>query len=108
MAMSRGNKKLIHIKEYSEDEVREIKAGLEDAGFKKELPDYVPWEDFFEEIMDIPDYMDISGPVSEMSIDALIEEFKERVEKTPEKHRDAAYKAIAELWKEKIDNELKR
>lgn len=92
-----------HIKEYSDEELRDLDKDLKSAGFEKPLPEILNWDDFFEETMDHDMYADVSGPVAEMAIDDLLADFTERIGEIPQHHRDMARKAIKNLWKEKID-----
>jgi hypothetical protein len=92
-----------HIKEYSDEELRNLGKDLKSAGFTKPLPhDYLSPDDFFEEVMDHDEYVDVSGPSSEMAIDDLISDFQARIAEIPKQHRGVAGRAIKQLWIEKI------
>jgi hypothetical protein len=92
-----------HIKEYTDEELRGLSKDLKKTGFEKPLPEILTWDDFFEETADHDMYVDVSGPVAEMTIDELLADFEERIQGIPQQHRDMARKAIKNLWKEKID-----
>lgn len=92
-----------HIKEYSDDELKDLQRDLKTAGYEKPLPhNYLGPDDFFDDTMDHDAYVDVSGPAVEMSIDDLINDFKERIEGIPQQHRIVAGRAIKNLWIEKI------
>jgi hypothetical protein len=92
-----------HIKEYSDDELKDLQRDLKTAGYEKPLPhNYLSPDDFFDDTIDHDAYVDVSGPVVEMSIDDLINDFKERIEGIPQQHRIVAGRAIKNLWIEKI------
>jgi hypothetical protein len=92
-----------HIKEYSDDELKDLQRDLKTAGYEKPLPhNYLSPDDFFDDTMDHDAYVDVSGPAVEMSIDDLINDFKERIEGIPQQHRIVAGRAIKNLWIEKI------
>ena len=93
-----------HIKEYSDDELKDLQRDLKTAGYEKPLPhNYLGPDDFFDDTMDHDAYVDVSGPAVEMSIDDLINDFKERIEGIPQQHRLVAGRAIKNLWIEKIE-----
>jgi|TARA_R110000868_G_scaffold166022_2_gene399747 hypothetical protein len=93
-----------HIKEYSDDELKNLQRDLKSAGYEKPLPhNYLGPDDFFDDTMDHDAYVDVSGPAVEMSIDDLINDFKERIEGIPQQHRIVAGRAIKNLWIEKIE-----
>ena len=93
-----------HIKEYSDDELKNLQRDLKTAGYEKPLPhNYLGPDDFFDDTMDHDAYVDVSGPAVEMSIDNLINDFKERIEGIPKQHRIVAGRAIKNLWIEKIE-----
>jgi hypothetical protein len=93
-----------HIKEYSDDELKNLQRDLKTAGYEKPLPhNYLGPDDFFDDTMDHDAYVDVSGPAVEMSIDDLINDFKERIEGIPQQHRIVAGRAIKNLWIEKIE-----
>lgn len=93
-----------HIKEYSDDELKNLQRDLKTAGYEKPLPhNYLGPDDFFDDTMDHDAYVDVSGPAVEMSIDDLINDFKERIEGIPKQHRIVAGRAIKNLWIEKIE-----
>ena len=93
-----------HIKEYSDDELKNLQRDLKTAGYEKPLPhNYLGPDDFFDDTMDHDAYVDVSGPAVEMSIDDLINDFKERIEGIPQQHRLVAGRAIKNLWIEKIE-----
>jgi hypothetical protein len=92
-----------HIKEYSDDELKDLQRDLKTAGYEKPLPhNYLGPDDFFDETMDHEAYIDVSGPAVEMAIDDLINEFRERINDIPVQHRIVAGRAIKQLWIEKI------
>lgn len=92
-----------HIKEYSDDELKDLQRDLKTAGYEKPLPhNYLSPDDFFDDTIDHDAYVDVSGPAVEMSIDDLINDFKERIEGIPQQHRIVAGRAIKNLWIEKI------
>jgi hypothetical protein len=92
-----------HIKEYSDDELKDLQRDLKTAGYEKPLPhNYLGPDDFFDETMDHEAYIDVSGPAVEMAIDGLIDEFVERINDIPQQHRIVAGRAIKQLWIEKI------
>lgn len=92
-----------HIKEFSDDELKDLQRDLRTAGYEKPLPhNYMGPDDFFDDTMDHDAYVDVSGPAVEMSIDDLINDFKERIEGIPQQHRIVAGRAIKNLWIEKI------
>ena len=93
-----------HIKEYSDDELKNLQRDLKTAGYEKPLPhNYLGPDDFFDDTMDHDAYVDVSGPAVEMSIDDLINDFKDRIEGIPQQHRIVAGRAIKNLWIEKIE-----
>lgn len=93
-----------HIKEYSDDELKDLQRDLKTAGYEKPLPhNYLGPDNFFDDTMDHDAYVDVSGPAVEMSIDDLINDFKERIEGIPQQHRTVAGRAIKNLWIEKIE-----
>lgn len=93
-----------HIKEYSDDELKDLQRDLKTAGYEKPLPhNYLGPDTFFDDTMDHDAYVDVSGPAVEMSIDDLINDFKERIEGIPKQHRIVAGRAIKNLWIEKIE-----
>ena len=97
-----------HLKEYSDDELKDLQKDLKSAGYEKPLPhNYLGPDDFFDETMDHDEYVDVSGPAVEMAIDGLIWEFKERINDIPEQHRIVAGRAIKKLWLEKIERAFK-
>ena len=97
-----------HLKEYSDDELKDLQKDLKSAGYEKPLPhNYLGPDDFFDETMDYDEYVDVSGPAVEMAIDGLIWEFKERINDIPEQHRIVAGRAIKNLWVEKIEQAFK-
>jgi hypothetical protein len=96
-----------HLKEYEDEEIKGAMDSLQDVGLGSR-PD-VPlnqWN-FFEETEEYPQYVDVSGPVCEMVIDDLVNDFKERVDKIPEEDRLAALGAIQMLWMKKIKDLMK-
>jgi DNA-binding ferritin-like protein (Dps family) len=94
-----------HIKEYSDDELKGLQKDLKSAGYQKPLPhDYLSPDDFFEETIDHDEYVDVSGPSVEMSIDELISDYQERINGIPKQHQGVAGRAIKQLWIEKIEN----
>jgi DNA-binding ferritin-like protein (Dps family) len=94
-----------HIKEYSDDELKGLQKDLKSAGYQKPLPhDYLSLDDFFEETIDHDEYVDVSGPSVEMSIDELISDYQERINGIPKQHQGVAGRAIKQLWIEKIEN----
>ena len=93
-----------HIKEYSGEYLKELQKDLKSAGYEKPLPhNYLGPDDFFDDTMDHDAYVDVSGPAVEMSIDDLINDFKDRIEGIPQQHRIVAGRAIKNLWIEKIE-----
>ena len=93
-----------HIKEYSEEDLKDLQRDLKSAGYEKPLPhNYLGPDDFFDDTMDHDAYVDVSGPAVEMSIDDLINDFKDRIEGIPQQHRIVAGRAIKNLWIEKIE-----
>ena len=93
-----------HIKEYSGEDLKDLQRDLKSAGYEKPLPhNYLGPDDFFDDTMDHDAYVDVSGPAVEMSIDDLINDFKERIEGIPQQHRLVAGRAIKNLWIEKIE-----
>ena len=97
-----------HLKEYSDDELKDLQKDLKSAGYEKPLPhNYLGPDDFFDETMDYDEYVDVSGPAVEIAIDGLISEFKERINDIPKQHRIVAGRAIKNLWVEKIEQAFK-
>lgn len=97
-----------HIKEYSDNELKDLQRDLKTAGYEKPLPhNYLGPDDFFDDTIDHDAYVDVSGPAVEMSIDDLINDFKERIEGIPQQHRIVAGRAIKNLWIEKIEKAFK-
>jgi hypothetical protein len=97
-----------HIKEYSDDELKGLQKDLKSAGYQKPLPhDYLSPDDFFEETIDHDEYVDVSGPSVEMSIDELISDYQERINGIPKQHQGVAGRAIKQLWIEKIENAVR-
>ena len=93
-----------HIKEYSGEYLKDLQKDLKSAGYEKPLPhNYLGPDDFFDDTMDHDAYVDVSGPAVEMSIDDLINDFKDRIEGIPQQHRIVAGRAIKNLWIEKIE-----
>ena len=93
-----------HVKEYSVEDLKDLQKDLKSAGYEKPLPhNYLGPDDFFDDTMDHDAYVDVSGPAVEMSIDDLINDFKERIEGIPQQHRIVAGRAIKNLWIEKIE-----
>ena len=93
-----------HVKEYSGEDLKDLQKDLKSAGYEKPLPhNYLGPDDFFDDTMDHDAYVDVSGPAVEMSIDDLINDFKERIEGIPQQHRIVAGRAIKNLWIEKIE-----
>jgi hypothetical protein len=93
-----------HIKEYSGEDLKDLQKDLKSAGYEKPLPhNYLGPDDFFDDTMDHDAYVDVSGPAVEMSIDDLINDFKDRIEGIPQQHRIVAGRAIKNLWIEKIE-----
>lgn len=93
-----------HIKEYSGEDLKDLQKDLKSAGYEKPLPhNYLGPDDFFDDTMDHDSYVDVSGPAVEMSIDDLINDFKDRIEGIPQQHRIVAGRAIKNLWIEKIE-----
>jgi hypothetical protein len=92
-----------HLKEYNEN----LRKGMKSLGFKDPLPAYIDPDDFFEVTFDDDDYVDVSGPSVEMSIDSLISDFMERIESIPVNHRSSAKQAIKNFWIEKLESEFK-
>ena len=93
-----------HVKEYSGEDLKDLQKDLKSAGYEKPLPhNYLGPNDFFDDTMDHDAYVDVSGPAVEMSIDDLINDFKERIEGIPQQHRIVAGRAIKNLWIEKIE-----
>ena len=88
-----------HIKEYSGEDLKDLQKDLKSAGYEKPLPhNYLGPDDFFDDTMDHDAYVDVSGPAVEMSIDDLINDFKDRIEGIPQQHRIVAGRAIKNLW----------
>jgi hypothetical protein len=96
-----------HIKEYENKEIEDLMADLQGVGLGNRPDVALTRYNFFEETMDYPQYEDVSGPACEGAIDDLIEEFKERVRGIPKEDQAAAFKAISDLWEEKINSRLK-
>lgn len=97
-----------HIKEYSEEDLKNLTKDLRSAGFEKPLPhNYMGPDDFFDDTMDHDVYIDVSGPAVEISIDELISDFQERIQGIPSQHRIVAGRAIKNLWIEKIEKGFK-
>ena len=93
-----------HVKEYSGEDLKDLQKDLKSAGYEKPLPhNYLGPDDFFDDTMDHDAYVDVSGPAVEMSIDDLINDFKDRIEGIPQQHRIVAGRAIKNLWIEKIE-----
>lgn len=93
-----------HIKEYSGEDLKDLQKDLKSAGYEKPLPhNYLGPDDFFDDTMDHDAYVDVSGFAVEMSIDDLINDFKDRIEGIPQQHRIVAGRAIKNLWIEKIE-----
>ena len=93
-----------HVMEYSGEDLKDLQKDLKSAGYEKPLPhNYLGPDDFFDDTMDHDAYVDVSGPAVEMSIDDLINDFKERIEGIPQQHRIVAGRAIKNLWIEKIE-----
>lgn len=95
-----------HLKEYEDENLEDLKKNLEEVGLGNRPEGIVNRWNFFEKTMDYPAYEDVSGFVCEMSINELIEDFKERIKGIPVEDRLAASKAIEKLWIEKITNEF--
>lgn len=97
-----------YLKEYTDNELRNLSKDLISAGFEKPLPRvYLNPSDFFDGVQDHDLYVDVSGPSVEMAIDQLIEDYQERIQAIPKHHRSVAGRAIKELWKEKIGRAFK-
>ncbi len=100
--------KMKYLKEYSDEDLKNLQKDLKSAGYEKPLPhNYLSPRDFFDETMDHEAYIDVSGPAVEMAVDDLINEFKERINDIPEQHRIVAGRAIRNLWIEKIEQAFK-
>ena len=96
-----------HIKEYEDEEIRGAMDSLQDVGLGNRPDVFLNQWNFFEETEEYPQYVDVSGPVCEMVIDDLVNDFKERVDKIPEEDRLAALGAIQMLWMKKIKDLMK-
>ena len=96
-----------HIREYEEEEIRRAMDSLQDVGLGNRPDVHLDRWNFFEETQDYPQYEDVSGPVCEIAIDELVNEFKDRVDKLPEEDQLAALGAILNLWSEKIKDLMK-
>jgi hypothetical protein len=96
-----------HIKEYKDEEIEDLMGDLQQVGLGNRPDVALTRYNFFEETMDYPQYEDVSGPACEGAIDDLIEEFKGRVSEIPKEDQAVAFKAISDLWKEKINSRLK-
>jgi hypothetical protein len=74
---------------------------VKEMRLKKAEPRYTV-DEFFEEIWDNDDYVDVQGSYMEMAIDNLITDIEERIKTIPEVNQDVARQAIKDLWIEKI------
>jgi len=54
--------------------------------------------DFFEKTMDDDDYVDVSGPSVEMTMEEVLMDFEERLKGIPEESREEALRAIKTFW----------
>ena len=54
--------------------------------------------DFFEKTMDDDNYIDVSGPSVEMTMEEILTDFEERIKDTPEESREEALRAIKTFW----------
>lgn len=96
-----------HLKEYEDEEIKGAMDSLQDVGLGSRPDVPLKWWNFFEETEEYPQYVDVSGPVCEMAIDDLVNDFKERVDKIPEEDRLAALESIQMLWMKKIKDLMK-
>ena len=97
-----------HLKEYSEEELKDLRSDLKSTGFKDPLPQNLTVDNFFEETFDHDDYVDVSGMAVDFIIGEAINEVKERIDDIPQQHRKIATQAIAELWIDRIQQNLLR
>ena len=95
-----------HLKEYSDDELRDLRSDLKTTGFKDPIPTNLTVDNFFEETFDHDDYVDVSGIAVDYLIEEAINEIKERIADIPQQHRQIAAKAIAQHWIERIEDNL--
>jgi len=95
-----------HLKEYSDEELRNLSKDLKSAGFKEPLPKNLTPDNFFDETIDHDEYVDVSGPACGFIIEDAISDIKERIADIPLQHREVANKAIANLWKDRIEQEM--
>ena len=54
--------------------------------------------DFFERTYDDDDYVDVSGPSVEMTMEEVLMDFEERIKEIPEESREEALRAIKTFW----------
>jgi hypothetical protein len=54
--------------------------------------------DFFERTYDDDDYVDVSGPSVEMTMEEVLMDFEERIKGIPEESREEALRAIKTYW----------
>lgn len=97
-----------HLKEYSDEELNNLRSDLKSTGFKDPLPQNLTVDNFFEETFDHDDYVDVSGMAVDFIIEEAINEVKERIDDIPQQHRKIATRAIAELWMDRIQQNLLR
>jgi hypothetical protein len=97
-----------HLKEYSDEELNNLRSDLKSTGFKDPLPQNLTVDNFFEETFDHDDYVDVSGMAVDFIIEEAINEVKERIDDIPQQHRKIATQAIAELWMDRIQQNLLR
>lgn len=96
-----------HIKEYENKEIEDLMGNLQEVGLGHRPEVKLDRYNFFEETQDFPQYSDVAGPGREISIDDLIAEFQERLNRIPKEDRSAASLAIVDLWTSKIQDLLK-
>ena len=95
-----------HLKEYSDDDLRNLRSDLKSTGFKDPIPANLTVDNFFEETFDHDEYVDVSGIAVDYLIEEAINEIKERISDIPQQHRQIAAKAIAQHWIERIEDNL--
>jgi hypothetical protein len=87
------------------DKLKELKLlvneVLNEMKLKKAEPIYTV-DEFFEEIWDNDDYVDVQGPGMEIAIDELITDTEDSIKRIPEVNQDVARQAIKDLWIFKI------
>jgi len=54
--------------------------------------------DFFEDTLDDDNYVDVSGPSVEMTMEEILTDFEERIKDIPEESREEALRAIKTFW----------